>query len=313
MLVTSSVDNAPVFVVCTYWSDTYMDTFADCTRPCICNRSVSMFRTPPWYADTSKHIDLLFAVKLTPYVQLNVSVYVLLMSVSTLLTTGTGGGCASGAGCTGGAVAGATDGAAAGCGVGAAAGCIDAGCGAGACAGCGVGACAGCGVGACVGCGVGACVGCIDGVCAGCSDGATAGCSEGATAGCMDGEGAGAGCAAGVVAAYFVLSGDGAAAGCLGVDGGGDGAAAGCMGVDGCGDGAVAGWLPSAGDNAAAINGLELVARTNGWLVQKHEIGGPGDFARLSDEELQGELIEVGKAIGISDKELLRITNGSDK
>jgi hypothetical protein len=78
-------------------------------------------------------------------------------------------------------------------------------------------------------------------------------------------------------------------------------------------NGEVANWLPSAGDNAAAINGLELVARTNGWLIQKHEVGAPGDFARLSDKELEGELIEVGKAIGLSDKELLRITSGSEK
>jgi len=78
-------------------------------------------------------------------------------------------------------------------------------------------------------------------------------------------------------------------------------------------NGEIANWLPSAGDNAAAINGLELVARTNGWLIQKHEVGAPGDFARLSDKELEGELIEVGKAIGLSDKELLRITNGSEK
>lgn len=66
-------------------------------------------------------------------------------------------------------------------------------------------------------------------------------------------------------------------------------------------------------DLRSAGGALRTLTQMGGWLVNQHEIGAPGDFARLSDKELDGELIEVGKAIGLSDKELLRITNGSSE
>lgn len=52
-------------------------------------------------------------------------------------------------------------------------------------------------------------------------------------------------------------------------------------------------------DRSAAVRGLELVARANGWLIERAEIGGPGDFARLNDTELQAKLVELGSALGV--------------
>lgn len=52
-------------------------------------------------------------------------------------------------------------------------------------------------------------------------------------------------------------------------------------------------------DRAAAVRGLELVGKANGWLIERAEIGGPGDFARLSDAELQAKLVELGNALGV--------------
>lgn len=52
-------------------------------------------------------------------------------------------------------------------------------------------------------------------------------------------------------------------------------------------------------DRAAAVRGLELVARYEGWLIERAEIGGPGDFSRLTDTELQAKLVELGSALGV--------------
>jgi len=65
-------------------------------------------------------------------------------------------------------------------------------------------------------------------------------------------------------------------------------------------------------DLRSAGGALRTLAQMGGWLIQKHEIGGPGDFARLTDEELDGELIEAGRALGLPEKELKLIT-GSTK
>lgn len=57
----------------------------------------------------------------------------------------------------------------------------------------------------------------------------------------------------------------------------------------------------------AATASLELLARMGGFLVEKVEIGGPGDFARMADEELNNELLEIGMRIGLPKAELLKI------
>jgi hypothetical protein len=52
----------------------------------------------------------------------------------------------------------------------------------------------------------------------------------------------------------------------------------------------------------AAINGLKTAALIGGMLVQKHEIGESGAFARMTDEELDDALIEQCRAIGLSER-----------
>lgn len=57
----------------------------------------------------------------------------------------------------------------------------------------------------------------------------------------------------------------------------------------------------------AAGKSLTLLARMGGYLIERIEHGAPGDFARLTDEELNLKLIEAGEAIGISGPELQRV------
>lgn len=52
-------------------------------------------------------------------------------------------------------------------------------------------------------------------------------------------------------------------------------------------------------DRAAALKGLELHARAQGWLVERTEIGGPGDFARLGEDELDQQILETAQALGL--------------
>lgn len=49
----------------------------------------------------------------------------------------------------------------------------------------------------------------------------------------------------------------------------------------------------------AAIDGLRLASDFKGMRIQRLELGGPGDFARMSDEELDEALIIEGEALGI--------------
>jgi hypothetical protein len=58
---------------------------------------------------------------------------------------------------------------------------------------------------------------------------------------------------------------------------------------------------------SAAINGLKTAALIGGLLVQKHEIGGSGAFARMTDEELDNALIEQCRAIGLSERSVNEI------
>lgn len=52
-------------------------------------------------------------------------------------------------------------------------------------------------------------------------------------------------------------------------------------------------------DGPTAVKCLTLAAQIGGHLVQRHEVGGPGDFARLSDDELNDALAEQAKALGL--------------
>jgi hypothetical protein len=48
----------------------------------------------------------------------------------------------------------------------------------------------------------------------------------------------------------------------------------------------------------AAIDGLRLASDFKGMRIQRHEVGGPGDFARMTDDELDASLVETARALG---------------
>jgi hypothetical protein len=74
--------------------------------------------------------------------------------------------------------------------------------------------------------------------------------------------------------------------------------------------GGTVGWQATSADNTAAINGLHLLAKMGGFLIEKVEVGQPGDFARMTNEELDGELIEIGKAIGLPEEAIKLVLLG---
>lgn len=49
---------------------------------------------------------------------------------------------------------------------------------------------------------------------------------------------------------------------------------------------------------------LRLAAQINGMLVQRHELGAPGDFSEMSDYQLQEKIRASGSRIGLSSKDL---------
>ncbi|WP_314961458.1 hypothetical protein [Bradyrhizobium cosmicum] len=55
-------------------------------------------------------------------------------------------------------------------------------------------------------------------------------------------------------------------------------------------------------DLAQANSGLRTAAQIQGMLVKRHEIGEPGQFTRMTDQELESSLIEASKALGFSDQ-----------
>ena len=52
-------------------------------------------------------------------------------------------------------------------------------------------------------------------------------------------------------------------------------------------------------DGPTAVKCLTLAAKIMGMLVNRHEIGDPGEFARMSDEELDACLAAQGRALGL--------------
>src|SRR6476661_2052451 len=55
-------------------------------------------------------------------------------------------------------------------------------------------------------------------------------------------------------------------------------------------------------DGPTAVKCLKLAAQLLGLLVWRHEVGDPGEFARMTDEELDAALIEQSKALGLPDE-----------
>ena len=52
-------------------------------------------------------------------------------------------------------------------------------------------------------------------------------------------------------------------------------------------------------DGNAANQALKLIGMELGMFIERHEIGGPGDFSRLTDEELAKRALEDASALGL--------------
>lgn len=52
-------------------------------------------------------------------------------------------------------------------------------------------------------------------------------------------------------------------------------------------------------DGPTAVKCLTLAAKIKGMLVHRHEVGDPGEFARMSDDELDACLRAQGRAMGL--------------
>ncbi len=50
----------------------------------------------------------------------------------------------------------------------------------------------------------------------------------------------------------------------------------------------------------AAINGLRLLSDFKGMRIQRHEIAGPHDFTRLTDAQLDAELVATADQLGLA-------------
>lgn len=66
----------------------------------------------------------------------------------------------------------------------------------------------------------------------------------------------------------------------------------------------------TAQDGTVAHSCLRTLAQMGGHLVEKMEIGQPGDFARLTEDELMKELILVGESIGLDPKQVQKAIAG---
>jgi len=63
----------------------------------------------------------------------------------------------------------------------------------------------------------------------------------------------------------------------------------------------------------AATDALRLCADFKGMRIQRHEIGAPGDFARMTDDELDDSLVQTAQALGLPEEavgKLLTYRNG---
>jgi hypothetical protein len=52
-------------------------------------------------------------------------------------------------------------------------------------------------------------------------------------------------------------------------------------------------------DAAGANRALHLIGLELGMFIDRHEMGGPGDFSRLSDDELLAKIEEDATALGV--------------
>src|SRR6267142_4988411 len=57
----------------------------------------------------------------------------------------------------------------------------------------------------------------------------------------------------------------------------------------------------------AAVRALRLCCNIKGMLVHRHEVGDPGEFSRMTDEELDRSLERHARAVGLSDSTINEI------
>ena len=60
-------------------------------------------------------------------------------------------------------------------------------------------------------------------------------------------------------------------------------------------------------DGPTAVKCLALAAKIKGMLVQRHEVGDPGEFSRMTDDELDSALERQSRALGLSEGALNEI------
>ena len=64
----------------------------------------------------------------------------------------------------------------------------------------------------------------------------------------------------------------------------------------------------------AARASWEGIARISGLIVERREVGDPGEFARMTDEELDAALAAQAKALGLPQEAIdVLLLNPSDK
>lgn len=60
-------------------------------------------------------------------------------------------------------------------------------------------------------------------------------------------------------------------------------------------------------NESAANRALELIGNHLGMFIQRHEIGQPGDFQRMSDDELNESLTVQARALGLPETAIVRL------
>jgi hypothetical protein len=62
----------------------------------------------------------------------------------------------------------------------------------------------------------------------------------------------------------------------------------------------------------AANRALELLGRELNMFIERHEVGDPGEFARMSDAELNDMLGQYAKAVGLPDSSVMKLVGSSE-
>lgn len=66
-------------------------------------------------------------------------------------------------------------------------------------------------------------------------------------------------------------------------------------------------------DLATAERGISTMIRYKGGFVDRVEVGGPGDFSRLADAELDRKIAELARAAGLPEETVLMIEDMSNR